>query len=150
VQPLFVGDAVGLSVTLTFLSTLAWTFILGPVGAILAIPLTLLGFAVLVDQDPERRWAKVLLAGASGASSDPAAPARRGRSGRPSGSSGGALRPQVAGRSGSSLRGDARADGARKSPDHAGSAPTGRRSGPWHRPHRTTPTSPTSSSSVSS
>src|SRR3954452_21686817 len=150
VQPLFVGDAVGLSVTLTFLSTLAWTFILGPVGAILAIPLTLLGFAVLVDQDPERRWAKVLLAGASAASADPAAPAKRGRSGRPSGSSGGALRPQVAGRSGSSLRGDARADGARKSPDHAGSAPTGRRSGPWHRPHRTTPTSPTSSSSVSS
>jgi predicted PurR-regulated permease PerM len=68
VQPVFVGDAVGLSVTLTFLSTIAWTVVLGPLGAILAIPLTLLAYAVLVGQDPDRRWARVLLAGASGSS----------------------------------------------------------------------------------
>ncbi len=59
----FVGDAVGLSVTLSFLSVIIWTAILGPLGAVLAIPLTLLVHAVLVGQDPERRWAKVLLAG---------------------------------------------------------------------------------------
>ncbi|MGY1707440.1 AI-2E family transporter [Geodermatophilus sp. SYSU D00697] len=67
VQPVVVGDAVGLSVTLTFLSVLVWTVVLGPVGAILAIPLTLLVVALLVGQDPDRRWARVLLAGASGA-----------------------------------------------------------------------------------
>jgi hypothetical protein len=65
IQPLVVGDAVGLSVTLTFLSTIVWTVVLGPLGAILAIPLTLLAHAVLVGQDPDRRWATVLLAGSS-------------------------------------------------------------------------------------
>jgi predicted PurR-regulated permease PerM len=67
IQPVFVGDAVGLSVTLSFLSVIVWTAILGPMGAILAVPLTLFVHAVLVGQDPERRWARVLLAGTSGA-----------------------------------------------------------------------------------
>ncbi|MBB3084506.1 AI-2E family transporter [Geodermatophilus sabuli] len=69
IQPVVVGDAVGLSVTLTFLSVIVWTVVLGPLGAILAIPLTLFLVALLVGQDPERRWARVLLAGASGAGS---------------------------------------------------------------------------------
>jgi AI-2 transport protein TqsA len=67
IQPIVVGDAVGMSVTLTFLSVIVWTVVLGPLGAVLAIPLTLFAYAVLVGQDPERRWARVLLAGASGA-----------------------------------------------------------------------------------
>jgi predicted PurR-regulated permease PerM len=67
IQPVFVGDAVGLSVTLTFLSVIVWTAVLGPLGAVLAIPLTLFVHAILVGQDPDRRWARVLLAGASGA-----------------------------------------------------------------------------------
>jgi predicted PurR-regulated permease PerM len=67
IQPVFVGDAVGLSVTLTFLSVIVWTAVLGPLGAVLAIPLTLFAHAILVGQDPDRRWAKVLLAGASDA-----------------------------------------------------------------------------------
>jgi hypothetical protein len=66
IQPLVVGDTVGLSVTLTFLSVLLWTVVLGPLGAILAVPLTLFVVAVLVGQDPDRPWARVLLAGASG------------------------------------------------------------------------------------
>jgi predicted PurR-regulated permease PerM len=76
VQPLFVGDAVGLAVTVTFVGVIFWTVILGALGAILAIPLTLLLYAVLVGQDPERRWAKTLLAGRSGP--PPPAPAGRG------------------------------------------------------------------------
>ncbi|MGY1807951.1 AI-2E family transporter [Blastococcus sp. SYSU D00669] len=66
VQPVVVGDTVGLSVTLTFLSVIVWTLVLGPMGAVLAVPLTLFVHAVLVVQDPERRWAAVLLAGVSG------------------------------------------------------------------------------------
>jgi hypothetical protein len=81
VQPVFVGDAVGLSVTLTFLSVIVWTVVMGPLGAVLAIPLTLLAHAVLVGQDPERRWARALLAGTAAAPSngpDPGPdPARR-------------------------------------------------------------------------
>jgi predicted PurR-regulated permease PerM len=73
-QPVFVGDAVGLAVTLTFLSTIVWTVVLGPLGAILAIPLTLLAKAVLVAQDPDRRWASVLLAGSSASGSAGGAP----------------------------------------------------------------------------
>ena len=42
IQPKFVGDAVNLSLTLTFLSLLFWSFAIGPLGAVLAIPLTLL------------------------------------------------------------------------------------------------------------
>jgi AI-2 transport protein TqsA len=67
IQPVFVGDAVGLSVTLSFLSVIVWTVILGPMGAILAVPLTLFVHAILVGQDPDRLWAKALLAGTSGA-----------------------------------------------------------------------------------
>jgi predicted PurR-regulated permease PerM len=67
VQPIFVGDAVGLSVTLSFLSVIVWTVILGPMGAILAVPLTLFVHAILVGQDPERTWARILLAGTSAA-----------------------------------------------------------------------------------
>jgi predicted PurR-regulated permease PerM len=81
IQPVFVGDAVGLSVTLSFLSVIIWTVILGPLGAVLAIPLTLLVHAVLVGQDPERRWAKVLLAGTSGAAAEGPASRHPGRRG---------------------------------------------------------------------
>jgi AI-2 transport protein TqsA len=61
VQPRFIGDAVGLSVTVTFLSLAFWAWLLGPLGAILAIPLTLLGKALLVDIDPRAKWADALL-----------------------------------------------------------------------------------------
>ncbi|HEY0815195.1 MAG TPA: AI-2E family transporter [Pseudonocardia sp.] len=61
IQPKFVGDAVNLSLTLTFLSLIFWSFAIGPLGAILAIPLTLLAKAVLLDVDPQTRWISGLL-----------------------------------------------------------------------------------------
>jgi predicted PurR-regulated permease PerM len=61
IQPRFIGDAVGLSVTVTFLALVFWAWLLGPLGAILAIPLTLLAKALLVDIDPRARWADALL-----------------------------------------------------------------------------------------
>jgi AI-2 transport protein TqsA len=80
IQPVFVGDAVGLSVTLSFLSVIVWTVVMGPMGAVLAVPLTLFVHAILVGQDPDRRWARVLLAGTSGAATEGrAARRRRGR-----------------------------------------------------------------------
>jgi AI-2 transport protein TqsA len=60
IQPKFVGDAVGLSTTITFLSLVFWTFVMGPLGALLAIPLTLFAKAVLVDVDPRVAWVDVL------------------------------------------------------------------------------------------
>ena len=67
IQPKFVGDAVGLSGTLTFLSLVFWGWTLGAVGALLAVPLSLLAKAVLVDVDPDSRWLSNLLSGAGGA-----------------------------------------------------------------------------------
>lgn len=61
IQPRFIGDAVGLSVTVTFLSLMFWAWLLGPLGAILAVPLTLFCKAVLVDIDPRVGWADALL-----------------------------------------------------------------------------------------
>ncbi|UOQ87633.1 AI-2E family transporter [Agromyces endophyticus] len=52
VQPKFVSDAVGLSLTLTFFSVVFWAFVIGPIGAILSVPLTLLVRALLFEHDP--------------------------------------------------------------------------------------------------
>jgi predicted PurR-regulated permease PerM len=60
VQPRYVGDAVGLSTVLTFVSLVFWAWVLGPLGALLAVPATLLVMAVLVDVDPRARWAAAM------------------------------------------------------------------------------------------
>jgi predicted PurR-regulated permease PerM len=122
IQPVFVGDAVGLSVTVSFLSVIVWTAVLGPMGAILAIPLTLFVHAVLVGQDPDRRWAKILLAGTSGAAAEgrrPAASARRGIRRRPA--------PEPAPAPASAPASSAEDDAAAPVPRQAGTA--GRRPG---------------------
>ena len=62
IQPKFVGDAVGLSISLTFLSLVFWSFVIGPLGALLAVPLSLLAKALLVDADPDARWLDPLIA----------------------------------------------------------------------------------------
>jgi AI-2 transport protein TqsA len=61
IQPRFVGDAVGLSTSLTFLSLVFWAWTLGALGALLAIPLSLLAKALLVDVDPYARWLSPLI-----------------------------------------------------------------------------------------
>ena len=63
IQPKFVGDAVNLLLTLTFVSLVFWSFVIGPLGAILAIPLTLLAKALLLDVDPQTRWISELMSG---------------------------------------------------------------------------------------
>ena len=61
IQPRYVGNAVGLSTALTFVSLVFWAWVLGPLGLLLAIPATLLVMAVLVDVDPRAAWASALL-----------------------------------------------------------------------------------------
>lgn len=65
VQPKIVGDAVGLSTIVTFISLVFWTTVLGPIGSILAVPLTLFAKALLVDSSPRTRWLDAYLAGES-------------------------------------------------------------------------------------
>lgn len=71
VKPKFVGDAVGLSITTSFLSLIVWGFVLGPLGALLAIPTTLLARAVLIDGNQGDNWVGTLIG------SEPTAPPRR-------------------------------------------------------------------------
>lgn len=61
VQPKYVGDALGLSVTVTLVALVFWGWLLGVVGAVLAVPLTLLAKALLVDVDPRARWVYAFL-----------------------------------------------------------------------------------------
>lgn len=61
IQPKVVGDAVGLSTTLSFFSLVFWTWVVGPLGVLLAIPLTLFAKALLVDADPATRWMRPLI-----------------------------------------------------------------------------------------
>jgi len=63
IQPRFVGQAVGLSTSLTFLSLVFWAWVLGPLGALLAVPLSLFAKALLVDADPRSRWLVPVLSG---------------------------------------------------------------------------------------
>ena len=49
IQPKFVGDTVGLSVAVTFLSLVFWAWVFGALGALLAVPLSLLLKALIID-----------------------------------------------------------------------------------------------------
>jgi predicted PurR-regulated permease PerM len=60
VQPKFVSDAVDLSLTLSFFSVIFWTFIIGPLGAILSIPLTLFVRSLVLEPDPGAHWLRWL------------------------------------------------------------------------------------------
>ncbi|EMD26439.1 AI-2E family transporter [Amycolatopsis azurea] len=61
IQPKFVAESVGLSTLVTVLALVFWTWLLGPLGAVLAVPATLLAKALLIDVDPRARWAEALL-----------------------------------------------------------------------------------------
>jgi AI-2 transport protein TqsA len=75
IQPRVVGDAVGLSAILTFLSLVFWTWVVGPLGALLAVPLSLFVRALLVEADPRTRWALPLISGTPEEKSDEPEPA---------------------------------------------------------------------------
>jgi AI-2 transport protein TqsA len=73
VQPKFVSDAVSLSLTLSFFSVIFWTFVIGPLGAILSIPLTLLVRALVLEGDPGAWWLRWLSGDAAAAPPRPVA-----------------------------------------------------------------------------
>ena len=62
IQPKFSGDAVGITPTVSFISLLLWTAVFGPLGALIALPFTLMIKAMLLDSDPRTRWINTLIA----------------------------------------------------------------------------------------
>lgn len=51
-----VGDTVGLAMTTQLVGIAFWSWVFGPLGAILAVPLTLVTKAIFIDADPRARW----------------------------------------------------------------------------------------------
>ena len=56
IQPRFTGDAVGISPTVAFLSLIFWAYLLGVLGALLAVPATKFVKSMLVDHSISGQW----------------------------------------------------------------------------------------------
>jgi len=61
IQPRVVGNSVGLSAEITFMSLVVWGFLLGALGALLAVPMTLLFRAIFIDSDRRAGWVAPLI-----------------------------------------------------------------------------------------
>jgi len=60
VEPRFMGNRLGLSPLVVFISLVFWGWILGPVGMLLSVPLTMI-LKIALETTDEWRWLAVLL-----------------------------------------------------------------------------------------
>lgn len=63
IEPRFMGKGLGLSPLVVFLSLLFWGWVLGPLGMLLSVPLTMT-IKLAADAHPDSQWLAVFLGGA--------------------------------------------------------------------------------------
>nr|NIQ88849.1 AI-2E family transporter [Deltaproteobacteria bacterium] len=54
------GEGLDLAPSVVFLSLIFWTAILGPLGAILALPMTMAVKQLILEADEQNRWVAAL------------------------------------------------------------------------------------------
>ena len=108
IQPRFTGDAVGISGTVAFISLIFWAYVLGGLGALLAIPATLFLKSTLVDNSVPASWVNALVS-AEPRADQPDPPRRRSKRATADQGAAGDQEPPAPRRSGSSAH--APADG---------------------------------------
>lgn len=60
IEPRVMGRGVGLSTLVVFISLVFWGWVLGPIGMLLSVPLTVI-FRIALESEEETRWVAVLL-----------------------------------------------------------------------------------------
>lgn len=74
IEPRFMGEGLGLSTLVVFLSLVFWGWLLGPVGMLLSIPLTMV-VKIACDMHPQTAWLSLMLSGEEKAIVEPQEPA---------------------------------------------------------------------------
>ena len=63
-KPKFLGESLDIAPVVIILSLIFWTAVLGPMGALLAVPLTMAIKQLILETDEEARWLAELMSAA--------------------------------------------------------------------------------------